>query len=174
MPRVRYEVAMSLDGYIAGPNGDYDWIVKDPDIDFAEMFEQFDMFWMGRRTFEMMEQAGGAEIPGKKLVVFSRKLQQRDYPKVTVMAEVEPKLLEGLRDQASKDVWLFGGGSLFRSLLEIGLVDTVEVAVVPILLGSGIPLLPATSHRQKLKLMSQKTYHKSGLVSLHYDVERRS
>jgi dihydrofolate reductase len=160
---------MSLDGYIADPNDGYDWIVHDPDIDFAEMFAQFDMFWMGRRTYEMMARAGRAEIPGKRIVVFSRTLQQRDYPKV--MAEVEPKSLATLRDQASKDVWLFGGGSLFRSLLEVGLVDTVEVAIVPILLGSGLPFLPATPHRQKLKLTSQKTYKKSGLVSLQYDIE---
>jgi dihydrofolate reductase len=172
MPRVRYEVAMSLDGYIADPNGGYDWIVQDPDIDFAEMFAQFDMFWMGRRTFEMMVQAGRADIPGKKLVIFSRTLQQRDYPKVKIMADVEPKSLAGLRDQATKDVWLFGGGSLFRSLLEIGLVDTVEVAIVPILLGEGLPFLPTTSHRQKLKLTSQKIYKKTGLVLLHYDVEK--
>ena len=149
MAAVHYEVAMSLDGYIAGPNGEYDWIVQDPDIDFAEMFARFDMFWMGRRTFEMMVQAGRAEIPGKRIVVFSRTLQQRDYPKVTVLAEIEPKSLASLRDQASKDVWLFGGGSLFRSLLEIDLVDAVEVAIVPILLGAGIPFLPATSHRRR-------------------------
>jgi dihydrofolate reductase len=172
MAAVHYEVAMSLDGYIAGPDGEYDWIVQDPDIDFAEMFARFDMFWMGRRTFEMMVEAGRGEIPGKRIVVFSRTLRQRDYPKVTVLAEIEPKSLASLRDEASKDVWLFGGGSLFRSLLEIDLVDAVEVAIVPILLGTGVPFLPATSHRRRLRLTSQNTYQKSGVVLLRYAVEK--
>ncbi len=59
MRRVRYVVAMSLDGYIAGPNGEADWIIMDPDIDFRALFEQFDTFLMGRRTFEGMRGAGG-------------------------------------------------------------------------------------------------------------------
>ncbi len=60
MRRVRYVVAMSLDGYIAGPNGEADWIIMDPDIDFRALFEQFDTFLMGRRTFEGMGGAGAA------------------------------------------------------------------------------------------------------------------
>jgi len=64
MRRVRYVVAMSLDGYIAGPNGEADWIIMDPDIDFGALFEQFDTFLLGRRTFEGMAGTGGGSQSG--------------------------------------------------------------------------------------------------------------
>jgi dihydrofolate reductase len=70
MRRVRYGVAVSLDGFIAGPRGEADWIVSDPDIDFSEMFAEFDTFLIGRRTFETMGEAGQGSTPGIKTFVF--------------------------------------------------------------------------------------------------------
>src|SRR5436309_91088 len=137
MRRVRYQVATSLDGYIAGPKGEADWIIMDPDIDFAALFAQFDAALIGRRTFEGMargKKKPGA-LPGMKTFVISRTLRQRDYPKVTIVAEKPAETLAALRTQAGKGIWLFGGGLLFRSLADAGLVDTVEVAVMPVLLG---------------------------------------
>src|SRR5215207_8464830 len=81
--RIRYQVAMSLDGYIAGPKGEADWIIMDQEIDFAALFEQFDTFLVGRRTFEAMARAGQGGTPGTKTFVFSRTLRQQDYPRVT-------------------------------------------------------------------------------------------
>lgn len=170
MRRIRYQVAASLDGYIAGPNGEADWIVADPEIDFAELFAQFDTFLMGRRTFEVMAGAGQGAMPGVKTFVFSRTLRQEDYPGVTVVAEGVEETVTALRAEAGKDIWLFGGGALFRSLLEAGLVDTVEVAIIPVLLGGGIPLLPSPAGQTKLKLTGQKLYSKSGIVLLEYSV----
>src|SRR5258706_13964993 len=86
MRRVRYAVAVSLDGYIAGPKGEADWIIMNPEIDFRAVFEQFDTFLVGRRTFEMMARAGRGETPGMKTFVFSRTLRQRDYPGGAVFA----------------------------------------------------------------------------------------
>ena len=171
MKRIRYGVAMSLDGYIAGPNGEADWIVSDPEIDFEALFAQFDTFLVGRRTFEPMVKASRAEIPGAKTFVFSRTLKQEDYPRVTIVAEDVEKTVAGLRAETGKDIWLFGGGVLFRSLLEAGLVDTVEVAIIPVLLGEGIPLLPSMTKQTKLKLMGHKIYKKSGIVALEYSVQ---
>ena len=172
MRRVRYAVAMSLDGYIAGPNGEADWIIIDPDIDFGALFDQFDAFLMGRRTFEGMGGAGGSGQPGVQTIVFSRTLRQEDYSNVTVVSETPEQALAELRTKPGKDIWLFGGGELFRSLLEARQVDTVEVAVVPVLLGEGIPLLPpkASSERFELKLTSSRTYE-TGIVSLEYAVD---
>ncbi len=142
MRRIRYAVAMSLDGYIAGPNGEADWIIMDPDIDFRALFDQFDTYLLGRRTFESIGGAGGGGRQGAQTIVFSRTLRQQDYPNLTIVSENPEQALADLRAKPGKDIWLFGGGSLFRSLLEARLVDAVEVAVMPVLLGEGIPLLP--------------------------------
>lgn len=169
MRRIRYQVAMSLDGYIAGPMGEADWILMDPEIDFRAIFAEFDTLLAGRKTFEVMVRSGQATIPGMKMFVFSRTLQSSDYPDVTIVAEKSAELVASLKAKPGKDIWLFGGGALFRSFLDEGLVDTVEVAVEPVLLGGGIPLLPPPAKQSKLRLFGHKIY-KTGIVSLQYEV----
>ncbi|HYG80040.1 MAG TPA: dihydrofolate reductase family protein [Pyrinomonadaceae bacterium] len=171
MRKVRYQVAMSLDGYIAGPKGEADWIIMDPEIDFGALFEQFDTFLLGRRTFEAMGPAEQRGTPGMKTFVFSRTLRQQDFPRVTIIAEGAEETVAALRAETGKDIWLFGGGSLFRSLLDARLVDTVEVAIMPVLLGGGIPLLPAPAGQTRLKLTGRKVYSKTGIVLLEYSIE---
>ena len=172
MPRVRYAVAMSLDGYIAGTDGEADWIIIDPEIDFRALFEQFDAFLLGRRTFEAIGGARGGGRQGPETMVFSRTMRQEDYPNLTIVSENPEQTLDDLRSKPGKDIWLFGGGLLFRSLLEARLVDAVEVTVIPVLLGEGIPLLPPSpsSERFKLKLTGSRTFE-TGIVSLEYTVE---
>ena len=109
-------------------------------------------------------------MPGMKTIVFSRTLSQSDYDDVTIVGENWKATLTALRKQPGKDIWLFGGGELFRSLAEAKLVDTVEVTVVPVLLGGGIPLLPSSAKRIKLTQTGHKIY-KTGIVSLEYSVQ---
>ena len=105
-----------------------------------------------------------------QVFVCSRTLRQEDYPKVTIVDDAA-RLVADLRSKPGKDVWLLGGGLLFRSLAEQGLVDGVGVGVIPVLLGGGVPLLPAGS-RARLRLTGHKVY-KSGIASLEYAVEAK-
>jgi dihydrofolate reductase len=174
MRRVRYAVAMSLDGYIAGPQGEADWIVTDPEIDFRAIFSEFDTLLIGRRTFDFMGGKGSSKrggVYGLRAFVFSRTLQPSDCRGFTLVAENGAETVAKLRQEPGKDIWLFGGGELFRSLLEAGQVDAVEVAIVPVLLGGGIPLVPAPAKSAKLALTSHRVYGKTGIVSLKYAVQ---
>jgi dihydrofolate reductase len=163
---------MSLDGYIAGPNGEYDWIPMDPDIDFAAITAQFDTYLVGRKTYEAAKSMGqGLEPASARWFVISRTLRPAENPGLTLVADVARHVAK-LKKESGKDIWLFGGGELFRSLLAEGLVDAVEVAVVPVLLGGGIPFLPPGAPRTRLKLTTQRAYSKTGTVLLEYDVVR--
>lgn len=174
MRLVRFGGAMSLDGYIAGPHGEYDWIVMDPDIDFAAMHAQFDTFLIGRKTFEAMVKMGGGarSMPGIQNIVLSRTLRASDHPDVTVRADAEGVVAE-LQAKPGKDIAIFGGGELFRSLLAADLVDRIEVSLIPVLLGGGIPLLPPPAGRATLRLRHQRLYEKTGTIGLEYDIVRR-
>jgi dihydrofolate reductase len=161
---------MSLDGFIAGPRGEADWIIMDPEIDFNPFYSQFDTILMGRRSYEFVKGAGGGSTPGMQVFVFSNTLRQEDHPGVTIVDDPQGLMAE-LRSKPGKDVWLWGGGSLFRSFAELGLVDTVEVSVTPVLLGEGVPLLPPPAKRVALKLTGHRLYAKTGTMALEYAVQ---
>ena len=168
--RLRYQVAVSLDGFIAGPNGEADWIVMDSSIDFAALYNEFDTAVMGRKTYEAgLAMGGRVEMPGIDVVVFSQTLPPSAYPGVRITNHDPGEIVAQLKSKPGKDIWLFGAGELFRTLLDAGLVDSVELAVMPVLLGNGIPLMPAGAPT-KLVLVDQKTLPRSGIVVMSYTV----
>ena len=168
MRQVRYNVAATLDGYIAGPDGEFDWIPDDPAVDFAAIFANVDTVLLGRLSYELTLRMGAPWKPGTRVYVFSRSLLQSDHPGVTVVASDAGAGVAGLRAEEGRgDIWLFGGGTLFASLLAERQVDSIEVTIVPVLLGGGIPLLPPGGAKTPLALTHLHRYP-SGMVSVHY------
>jgi dihydrofolate reductase len=163
---------MSLDGFIAGPNGEIDWISPDPSIDFASIYAGFDAALLGRRTYELTQQPGAPPWPpGWDVYVVSRTLRSAANPAVRIIgAEVE-SVVRGLRASAGGDIWLFGGGDLAASLINMNLVDVIEVAIMPVILGAGVPFIAsgraarrcaarAWSNRPRGSSMCDITFHR--------------
>ena len=171
MRPVRYNVAASLDGFIADANGGYDWIPNDETVDFAGLFARIDTVLLGRKTWELVRsQPERAWNGGTRVFVFSRTMPGDPEPGITLVRGDPAALVSSLRHESGDgEIWLFGGGELFATLLAAGQVDTVEVTVVPVLLGSGVPLLPGATERATLELVQSHVYP-SGMVALHYTV----
>lgn len=169
MRRLRYNVAMSLDGYIADRQGGFDWIPNDETVDFAGLFARVDTFLLGRRTYETVVANGERPWqPGMRVYVVSRTLPAGFYDGVTVVRDDPAALAKSLRHESGDgEIWLFGGGQLFAGLLAAKQVDAVEVTVVPVLLGGGVPVVASLPGRMALTLTHSHVYP-SGMVALHY------
>jgi dihydrofolate reductase len=172
MRKVRYNVAASLDGYIADADGGFEWIPQDPTVDFAAIFARVDTILLGRRSFELVQRGSAPPWgPNMRVYVFSRTLRPEAYPGVTVIGANAGEVVAALRAESGDgDIWLFGGGQLFSSLLASGQVDAVEVTIVPVLLGAGVPLATRGIARTGLRLLHTHRYP-TGMVSLSYAVE---
>jgi dihydrofolate reductase len=170
MRKIQYGVATSLDGYIAGPNGEADWIRFDGEIDFSAIWEQFDALLMGRKTYQSaIERLGRTAFTGKAVFVFSRQLDLHDHPGVTVVPGLTRPWLQSLKGQQGKDIWLMGGGTIFRQMLDLGEVDSISVTILPVLLGNGTPLMPPPYDPTSLRLSAHRVY-KSGIISAVYEI----
>ena len=169
MRKLILNVAVSLDGLIEGPHGEYDWCMPDQDHSLSVFFKRVDTLFMGRKTYEMAQALGDAApsgFPKFKEYIFSTTLDQvkegATLIKTNVSAEVEK-----IKNEKGKDIWLFGGAGLTTSLLNLGLVDEISLAVHPIVLDGGKPLFSNIDKRIHLKLVDSKSYS-TGLVSLTY------
>lgn len=173
MRTLRYSVAASLDSFIAGPSGEFDWIVADPDIDFAAMYAGFSGLVMGRRSYDVLRATDGVSRLTLPTYVYSRSLPEGERDGVVFArdAVTHVRALKSARD--GKPLWLWGGGELFRELAQADLVDGVDVAIIPILLGGGRPLLPVPGPRLNLSLRTHRVYPATGILFLEYDVDHR-
>ena len=173
MRPVRYNVAASLDGYIADASGGYDWIPNDPSVDFAGLFARVDTVLLGRHSYELARTIPGSPWSADaRVYVFSRTLRPEDHPGVTVVRDDAAGVVAALRaEPGDGEIWLFGGGVLFGHLLAAGQVDAVEVTIVPVLLGGGVPLLPPGGPLATLSLVRSHVYP-TGMVGLVYGVAR--
>ncbi len=169
-------LAITLDGYIEGPNGEYDWCFTDQDYGLNEFFTRVDSIFIGRKSYEVAQQHadnnGGEIVPGMPVMteyVFSKTLTSVKKGAVLISGDSIAEARR-IKAQPGKDIWLFGGASLTDAFIKEGLVDELWLSVHPVLLGSGKLLFRERDSRTKLILLECKTYE-TGLVSLRYSIE---
>ena len=169
MRKIILGLAVSLDGFIEGPNGEYDWCFTDQDYGMTEFYKRIDSLFIGRRSYELLLTMDNDAMPGfpkLKEYVFSTTMKDAK-PGVIIINDDIKKNIEKIKHEPGKDIWLFGGASLTSSLLNLDLVDEMSLAIHPIILGSGKPLFSDIKKRIPLNLIDTKTYS-SGLVTMVY------
>jgi dihydrofolate reductase len=175
MARVRFYVATSLDGFIADREGSVDWLAPyDARLyGYDRFLAEVGALIMGRRTFEMIR-AIGEEWPyaGKPVCVLSSR-SLGDVPQgVGSTTRGIRAALQQARETTRHDIWIVGGAVSMQSALEEGLVDMIEIFLVPVLLGAGLNLLNDLSRRPTLIFDGIEAFP-DGVVKLRYLVPRR-
>lgn len=178
MRKVILDLAVTLDGFIEGPNGEVDWCIMDDDMDFQDFLAGIDTILYGRVSYEMWgnfqpgpnasetEKSIWKAVHSKKKIVFSH--QNRQGSSATFISTGIPDKLAELKNQDGKDIWLYGGAKFITALLNHRLIDVYRISVHPIVLGAGKPLFQDVKERMNLNLLEVRRY-KSGVVQLVYE-----
>lgn len=178
MKKVILDLAVTLDGFIEGPNGEIDWCIMDDDMDFDGFLSGIDTIFYGRVSYEAWgnfqpdENASPAEkvlwdgVHSKKKYVFSSQ-NIKDDNAVFINSDISQKVNE-IKKQSGKDIWLYGGASLIKTFIQLNLIDIYRISVHPTVLGNGKPLFEDLKERIELKLLKTNVF-KSGVVQLIYE-----
>jgi dihydrofolate reductase len=176
---------VSLDGFVAGPNGEMDWIkVDDEMFDYAgQRTNESDTALYGRVTYQMMEGywPTAADQPNASKhdiehstwynkvdkVILSKTMEGQQLPNTVIISDNIEHRVKALKQQGGKEIIIFGSPSASHTLMQYGLIDEFWVFVNPILLGQGIPLFKNIQQTTELKLVTTATFD-SGVVCLHY------
>jgi dihydrofolate reductase len=181
MAKVLVSNLISLDGYIEGTNGEFDWpVVEEEFFRYAEsMLQSADVLLFGRKTYEMMaahwptEQAiADSPVIAEKMnglpkIVFSSTLKKADWQNTVVIGEHMEEEILNLKEKPGKDIVILGSGSIVSQLTQANLIDEYRIIVNPIILGGGKPEFTGHINRKHLKLIDVKQF-KSGVVILYY------
>lgn len=166
MRKVVYNCAVSLDGFIEGPNGEFDWCFTDQDYGMNAFMERIDAVLYGRKSYEVVLKMGQTFDKEHEHFVFSSSLTEV-AENVTLIKGSISEQVRAIKAAPGKDIWLFGGADLAGSLMNEGLVDELALGVHPIVLGQGKPLFTNVQHRVLYKLQSVKPYD-TGLIIVNY------
>jgi dihydrofolate reductase len=166
-------VGISLDGYIARPDGAVDFLFMPKDYSMGPFFKTIDTAVLGRKTYEDAKKLGGSFGDGMKSYVMSSSLPVGQREGAIFTNETPKALIEKVRKVHGKNIWLMGGGELARSFLRDDLVDELYIGVMPVLIGEGIPLFPTGFPERKFSLVENKTYSR-GMIALKYERTREA
>lgn len=176
--RIVLDLAVSLDGFIEGINGETDWCIMDEEMDFTKFLRSVDTILYGRKSYDLwgeytpgkessdMERKMWELVHSKKKYVFSKTLTKIDN-NVTIINDNIVAEVNKLKGEPGKDIWLYGGSSLITTFMKLGLVDEYRLSVHPVILGSGKPLFVDIKQRQELELVDIRRFS-SGVVQLCY------
>ncbi len=169
MRKVILGLGISLDGYIARPNGAVDFLFMPKDYSMAAFSATIDTAVMGRKTLDAALKMGGGSFSGSSMTtyVFSRSRPPGECDGLIFTNQSPASVIRRQRKRRGKNIWLMGGGELARDFLKADLVDELYLGIVPVLLGEGIPLFPAGFPQRDFSLVENKTYSK-GLIALRY------
>jgi dihydrofolate reductase len=170
MRKIVLGLGVSLDGYIARPDGSVDFLFMPKDYSMAPFFKTIDTAFMGRKTYEAGLRMTGGKFSnyGLTCYVLSRTLEPGERPGVTIVNTLPKLFVETLCKQKGKNIWHMGGGELARAFLQEDLVDELHLGVVPKLIGEGIPLFPPGYPERHFRLVEHKSFS-HGLISLKYE-----
>jgi len=169
MRKVVLGLGISLDGYIARPDGAVDFLFMPKDYSMGPFFSTIDTVVMGRKTYDVALKMGGGSYDGSgmKSYVFSHSQPPGERDDVIFVNEAPKSFVEKLRKRSGKNIWLMGGGELVRDFLKDDLVDELYIGIVPVLIGEGLPLFPSGFPQREFSLLENKTFSK-GLIALKY------
>jgi dihydrofolate reductase len=181
MRKIILDLAVTLDGFIEGPNGEIDWCIMDDDMDLEGFLAGIDTIFYGRVSYDMWgnfqpdssssepEKSLWAAVHAKKKVVFSS--QERQDRNATFITSDIPAKVAQIKQQDGKDIWLYGGAKLITTFIQHGLIDIYRISVHPTVLGAGNPLFKDLKERINLHLLEVNKF-KSGVVQLIYEQKR--
>ncbi|MES2428827.1 MAG: dihydrofolate reductase family protein [Bacteroidota bacterium] len=170
MRRIILNMAVSLDGYIAGPQGETDWCLTDQDYGMEAFFDSTDAIFMGRNSYDIID---GLPSPfaDKQIYVFTDSpflIPNNDI--IVVPSKDFLKDIQAIRELPGKNIWLFGGATLLSSFIKHKLINEFIISVHPIVLGSGIPLFFDIREKLDLLFLASETFS-SGLIQLKYAIK---
>jgi dihydrofolate reductase len=182
--RIILNLALSLDGYIEGPNGEVDWLTFSEETGevLHRFLDEIDTILYGRVSYEKWgtySPSNDSSAAERRFYEKTGKMSKFVFSKTTTDFDGDPFIvpadikgtIERLKQQEGKDIWLYGGSKLITTFFNLDLIDELRLSISPIILGDGKPLFKGILGRKKLELRNSESY-RSGMVTLTYETQK--